>query len=162
MILTGIMALFIGGFFVISALTSKNSSTSYLLIGLLILLIMGVVTLLQPFYALWKAKRTCYVLTNRRCIVWMCQWHGGIRTDNYAPNQLTNLRRADMWFFAKGGGDLIFRSVTVITTTYRQRGPTSTSMREYRYGFLAIERCRDVEKLIRETLLDRLLDKLNA
>jgi hypothetical protein len=164
MIFTGIFGLLFGGFFFFGAVIAMfkgQASIGAVLIALFILLFLIGIIILQPIYALWKAKRTCYVLTNRRCIVWLCQWHGGIRTDNYTPAQLTNMRRADMWVFGKGGGDVIFRTMTVITTTYRQRGGSSTSVTEYRYGFLAVERCRDVEKLIRETLLDRFLDKLN-
>jgi hypothetical protein len=164
MIGTGLVGLFAGGFMLISGYQaySHGGGVGFLLMGLFVLLIILASVIFQPIYALWKAKRTCYALTSRRCIVWRCQWHGGIATDNYTPGQLANMRRFDMWFFSKGGGDVVFKIVTVITTTYRSRGPSSTSVTEYRYGFLAVERCRDVEKLIRETLLDRLLDKLNA
>jgi hypothetical protein len=37
---------------------------------------------------------------------------------------------------------------------------SSTSVSTKHYGFLAVARVREVEKLVRETLIDRFVDKL--
>jgi hypothetical protein len=116
--------------------------------------------ILSPWYRFWMAKRTCYVLTNRRCIVWMCNWFGGVHMENYNAAQLANMWRRDMWFFGKGAGDLVFRSVTTITVRTGRHGGVSQSTTYY--GFLAIENVREIEKLVRETLVDRFMDKLNS
>ena len=69
------------------------------------------------------------------------------------------MRRSDSWVFP-GGGDLIFRSVTVISSSYNRRTGYSQSRRTIHYGFLSIAHVKDVEKLVRETLIDRFVDKL--
>jgi hypothetical protein len=116
--------------------------------------------LLSPWYRFWMGKRTCYVLTNRRCIVWKCNWLGSVHMENYNPAQLANMWRRDMWFFGKGAGDLVFRSVTTITVTTGRHGGVSQSTTYY--GFIAIENVREIERLVRETLVDRYMDKLNS
>jgi hypothetical protein len=115
---------------------------------------------LTPFYALWKAKRTCYALTSRRAIVWQAGWFGHVTMENYNPARLANMWRRDMWFFGKGGGDLVFRSVTVITVTSGRHGGVSQSTTYY--GFLAIENVKQVERLVREVLVDKVIDRLTS
>jgi hypothetical protein len=60
----------------------------------------------------------------------------------------------------KGSGDLIFRTVKVISNS-GSRSQWTQSVKTKHYGFLAIAQVRDVEKLVRETLIDRFVDKLN-
>jgi hypothetical protein len=151
--------LFGGGalIFMLIGLASKNFG-----MGLMPLLFLpfALGMILSPFYRFWMGKRTCYVLTNRRCIVWMCNWFGGIHMENYNPAQLANMWRRDLWFFGKGAGDLVFRSVTTITVRTGRHGGVSQSTTYY--GFLAVENVREIERLVRETLVDRFLDKLNS
>ncbi len=115
-------------------------------------------SLLAPVWALFRQKRTCYALTNRRCIVWSCNWFGTVTMTSYNPMQLTNMWRRDMWLFGKGGGDVVFRTRTVTTITTGRHG--GVSQRTYLYGFLSVENVGDIERLIRETLLDRMMDRI--
>jgi hypothetical protein len=113
-----------------------------------------------PIYQMWRAQRTVYALTNRRALVWFCQWHGGISPTTYTPAQIANMFRRDYWFLGQGAGDLVFHTVTKITVRTGSRGVGGVSTSKTHFGFLAIDRVRDVEKLVRETLTDRLMDKL--
>ena len=63
------------------------------------------------------------------------------------------MRRMQSWFFGADAGDLVFRSVTTITTTHHQRGGTSTSVQTTYFGFIGIRNLEEIECLIRETLL---------
>ncbi len=135
-----------------------NQGAGMLLMGLIFML-PAISLMLTPFYKLWQAGRTCYVLTNRRCIVWACNWYGGVDMDNYNPVQLVNMFRRDMWILGKGAGDLVFRTRTVITQSYNRNTGFNTSVTTYYYGFLSVENVRDVERLVRETLTDRVVDR---
>jgi hypothetical protein len=105
------------------------------------------------------ARRTCYALTNRRALVYKEGLFGPIR-ESYPPLEVANMRQSNSWLFS-GSGDLIFRTVTVITTSRNRNGTSSSSVRTVHYGFLAIAQVQDVGRLVRETLIDRLVDKLN-
>jgi hypothetical protein len=115
---------------------------------------------LVPFYRWKMAQGSCYALTNRRALVYKKGLFGPTR-ESYSPLEVAAMRRADSWVFAEGG-DLIFRTVKVVTTTYRSRGGPSSSVRTTHYGFLAIADVKVVEKLVRETLIDRFVDKLTT
>lgn len=106
---------------------------------------------LTPLWALWQAGRTCYALTNKRCIVWQGGLFGGVEMENYNAARVANMWRREMWLFGNGGGDLVFRSVTVVTVTTGKHGGVSESTTYY--GFLAVENVRQVERLVRDVLL---------
>jgi hypothetical protein len=109
----------------------------------------------------WKlAQRQCYALTNRRVLVFK-QGLFGPTFESYSPLEVSGMRRSDSWVF-KGGGDLIFRTVTVVRSSYSPQTGTSRSVRTIHYGFLAIPNVREIERLVRETLIDRFVDKLQA
>jgi hypothetical protein len=78
----------------------------------------------------------------------------------YLPSQLVHLKHRGSWL-GGGMGDVIFKTVVTITITTRKHGPSDTSRSEKHYGFLAVENSQKVEKLVRETLVDRFLDKLS-
>jgi hypothetical protein len=105
------------------------------------------------------AKRTCYVLTNRRALVYKEGLFGPIR-ESYPPLEVANMRQSNSWVFS-GCGDLIFRTVMTVTTSRNSRGGSSSSVRTTYYGFLAIPHVQEVATLVRETLIDRFVDKLN-
>lgn len=126
--------------------------------------ILGLVFCAIPFYRVWQATQTGYGLTNRRAIIYRGGLFGG-DLDHYSPSQLVGMTRANSWV-RSGAGDLVFRTVHVVTTTVKSQ-PTrglsfgdsrSESVKTYRYGFLAIAQVQDVERLIRETLVDRFVD----
>jgi hypothetical protein len=111
-----------------------------------------------PFVRWHFARRTCYVLTNRRAFVYKEGIMGPTR-ESYPPLEVAAMRRSDSWL-QKDSGDLIFRSVTVISTT-RTRGRVSQTATTVNYGFLAIPHIQEVATLVRETLIDRFVEKLN-
>lgn len=134
-------------------------------IGPGLFLLIGLGMCFYPLFQNMRAKKMSYALTNRRCIVWTCNLIGQVKRTNYEPAQLVNMRRAGSWIMGDGAGDVIFKTITKITTTHYQnrRGGyagSSTSVTQIHYGFLAIRRAQEVEQLIRETLVDRLVDKL--
>ena len=98
------------------------------------------------------------MLTNRRALVYQESLFGSSR-DSYSPLEVSNMRRADSWL-AAGSGDLIFRSVQVVSSTRSRSGGFSSRVKTINYGFLAIAQVRETEKLVRETLIDRFVDKL--
>jgi hypothetical protein len=116
---------------------------------LLLLISLGVISV--PGFRLLAARRTGYALTNRRALVFKGGVFGSSR-ESYPPSELIEMHRSDSWI-APGGGDVIFRSVTVITTSRNQEGKLSKSSRTIHYGFLSIYNPQDVERLIRETLV---------
>jgi hypothetical protein len=106
----------------------------------------------------WRAaRRTCYALTNRRALVYKEGLFGPTR-ESYSPLEVAAMKRSDSWT-VRGSGDLIFRTVQVVTTS-RTRGVSRSSVKTTHYGFLAVAPVGDVEKLVRETLIDRFVDKL--
>src|ERR1043165_6682674 len=123
-----------------------------------IILVIAVGCMVVPLYRWKMAQGSCYALTNRRAIVHK-QGLFGLTRESYSPIEVAAMRRSDSWV-ASGGGDLIFKSVTVVTTSYNQRGGSSRSVRTTHYGFLSINNVQAVEKLVRETLIDRFVDKL--
>jgi hypothetical protein len=111
-----------------------------------------------PLVRVRTARRTCYALTNRRALVYKEGWFGPTR-DSYPPLEVAGMQPRHSWIF-KGSGDLIFRTVKVISTS-SSRGRWTQSVKTKHYGFLAIAQIHDIEKLVRETLIDRFVDKLN-
>jgi hypothetical protein len=100
-----------------------------------------------------EPKYDFYALTNRRVLLFV--------VDNTAPNCFYSPDLLPMWSEPdkriKDGGDLIFRLVHIkITTTYRNKsGPDTTKVtyEDHYFGALHIRNLRDVEALVRETLL---------
>jgi hypothetical protein len=141
-----------------AAATPRNEQpSSPLLPGGLLLASVGLAAV--PLVRQWSARRTCYALTNRRALVYKEGLFGPTR-ESYPPLEVAAMRRANSWLFADSG-DLIFRSVTVITTSRGPQGGASRSVKTTHYGFLAIAHAKDVERLVRETLIDRFADKLS-
>jgi hypothetical protein len=137
---------------------AKTSVKKADMLPAIILAISTSVTLL-PFYRWKMAKRTCYALTNRRALVYKQGLFGPTR-ESYSPVEVAQMRRRDSWVF-KEGGDLIFKSVTVVSNSYSRQHGARQSVKTTHYGFLAIAQVKKVEKLVRETLIDRFVDKLN-
>jgi hypothetical protein len=105
------------------------------------------------------ARRTCYVLTNRRALVYKEGLLGPTR-DSYTPQEVCNMRRSDSRL-AADSGDLIFRTVQVISRSQGRPGIASTRVKTVNFGFLAVAQIDSVEKLIRETVIDRFAGVLN-
>jgi len=77
----------------------------------------------------------------------------------YTPLEVSAMRRSNSWL-SSGSGDLIFRTVHVISPVSKP-GIWNNNIRTVHYGLLAINGLDEVEKLVRETLIDRFVDKLN-
>jgi hypothetical protein len=139
--------------------TAELKQVMPLIVGICtIFMLIGIVAGLNPLRKYWIARRTCYTLTSRRAIVWGSSLLGQQSMVVYSPAMLVRMRRKDSFIFKDGAGDVIFRTHTVIITQRGRRGSTFAS--EIRYGFIAIRRAREVEVLVRETLVDPLVDKM--
>jgi hypothetical protein len=134
------------------------SSQGYVIGGIFLLGSIG--AMVVPWWRRRAAQNTCYALTNRRALVFKPGLFGE-SNESYTPLEVASLRRSDSWIFA-GGGDVIFRTVTVISHSRSSRGVSSSSVRRIHYGFLAVPNVKEVEKRVRETLVDPFVDKLAA
>ena len=56
----------------------------------------------------------------------------------------------------KDSGDLIFRTVQVVSRARTGSGGSQTSVKTVHYGFLAVAQIGSVETLVRETVIDNL------
>jgi hypothetical protein len=113
-----------------------------------------------PLYRWRTATRTCYALTNRRAIVFKEGLFGPTR-DSYSPLEVSAMNRRDSWL-GGGNGDLVFKTVNVVSRADSiWEMVLRTNVKTIRYGFLAISDVAAVEKVVRETLIDRFVDKLN-
>ena len=108
--------------------------------------LIGLGMISSPYWLKRRAQRTCYALTDQRAIIWVPGWFSGTEVRSYQAAQLDKMSRRD---YADGSGDLIFEEVLSIT---RDSDSGLRSQRSER-GFLAIDNVREVEELIRRTLL---------
>jgi hypothetical protein len=114
----------------------QKMEDGFFLFGIPFVLV-GIVMLSSPLWYRYKARRTCYVLTNRRAIV----FDGGFLNTtirSFEPERLHDLRRIQR---DDGSGDLVLDRVFNL---HREGHMQSTD-----YGFLAIENVRAVEQLVR-------------
>ena len=99
---------------------------------------------------LWMPKRIgriVYALTDRRAIIWEPGWFSGQYTvRNYTREGLGRMYRTDR---ADGSGDLVFEEF--YTQSSNSDGNVSTTRNQR--GFLGIDRVREVEELLRLTLM---------
>jgi len=93
----------------------------------------------SPYWVYRRAKRTAYLLTNRRAIIISIGWRGNVSSRSFEAAVLTDLRRKER---PDGSGDLIFTQD--ISNSQRDRS-CSTEV-----GFLAISNVREVENQVRQ------------
>lgn len=98
--------------------------------------LIGFGMLSAPLWIAKKARRTVYVLTDRRAILFDGGWSTTIRS--FGPERLTDLRRVQR---PDGSGDLIFEK----SLSYDSDG----DKRSTDIGFLAIPDVKDVEDRVR-------------
>jgi hypothetical protein len=110
------------------------------------------------------ARHTFYVLTQRRATVWEPNFIGKLTVCDYTKEILSRMKRRNA-LFVKGAGDLVFRTLTKITTThYRGRGARAGSESQVQviyWGFLAIADVAHVEALINEHIVEPYLDRIH-
>jgi hypothetical protein len=119
-----------------------------------------------PIVRRLRAARTLYVLTQRRATVFEPNLLLVMTACDYRADVLSRMSRRNSWF-VKGAGDLVFKTLTKITTThtYDRRGGyqgSRTSIITYYWGFLAVEDAKDVERLINDHVVEPFLDRVNA
>jgi hypothetical protein len=113
----------------------KHGFDFFPMFGLPFLLI-GFGMLSSPLWMAWKAKKTAYVLTDRRALIFDGCWSAHVRS--FAPDRLLDLRRTQR---KDGSGDLIFEK----KLSYDSEG----SKQSTDIGFLAIPNVKDVEERVR-------------
>jgi hypothetical protein len=110
-------------------------------------LLIGIFFLFSPVWLRKQARRTVYALTDRRAVVWAAGWFGTQTVYSYGPGSLQRMLRTER---ADGAGDLVFEEfVTYGTDSHGARTATTN-----RRGFLAVDRVRELEDLVRRTLLE--------
>jgi hypothetical protein len=99
--------------------------------------LIGFGMLSSPYWTMRKARRTAYVLTTARAII----FDGGFSTTirSFGPDRLTDLRRKQR---ADGSGDVIFER----KLSYDSDGDRQSTD----HGFLAIADVKGVEDMVRQ------------
>lgn len=133
-------------FWVVMAWTGTRQSelpgsigTFFPLFGIPFILV-GLGMLTSPFWLARKAKRTCYILTERRAIVVEGGILGGSTVTSFQPERLTAMRRTER---KDGSGDLVFEQFTTSC------GSGTTTIRR---GFMGIDNVREVEGLVNQVV----------
>lgn len=106
----------------------------------------GLGMLYSPYWAKKRARRTFYALTDQRAILWEASWFGSTEIRAYTAGQLDRMRRVE---YADGQGDLIFEEFV----TYGRDSDGDRTSNVKRHGFMAIDRVREVDELIRQALV---------
>jgi hypothetical protein len=101
-------------------------------------ILIGFGMLSAPYWAARRAKRTAYVLTNRRAILISLGWRGSVSIRSFDPDCLKDIRREER---ADGSGDLVFAED--ISTGSRGRTQTTN------VGFIAVKDVKSVEERVR-------------
>ena len=105
----------------------------------------GIGLIASPVWLRRRARNTVYALTDRRAIVWQPGWFGAVAVRSFTAaglGQISRIERAD------GSGDLVFEEITTINNTSDGARYHTT-----RRGFLCVDKVREVEDLVRQTLL---------
>jgi hypothetical protein len=127
----------------------------------LILLLIGIAGLtgagfVIPFGTRWYKRRTTYAASTKRALAWVPNWFGKIQFVTYDAADMAKLYRVEIAKSEGGVGNLIFGSF--IKKKKTKDGYVETT---YIYGFWLVPGVARVEKLLREHLVDPLLDKLH-
>ncbi len=153
----------VAGIFLLFLLSvgQKNSFEGPVGLLLLIVFLLGMVGcviagLVWPFLRRWYAGLTCYALTSHRALAWVPDWFGKVSLIVYLPEHLGKLR-----FFLFGSGPEKIGDILFHVQVERRETRAGTEFVQRARGFSLVRNAPTVTKLIRETLLDPLLDKLS-
>ena len=103
--------------------------------------------LCAPIWMPKRIRRILYALTDRRAILWEPYFFGsGYTVRNYTREGLGRMYRVDK---RDGAGDLVFEEY--FTTSTNSNGMSSTQRNQR--GFMAIDRVREIDELVRLTLM---------
>lgn len=120
---------------------------STVLPGGLLLVVMGLPSLV--FWQRRRARRTCYVLSSRRALVFQPNLFGKLRVTSYLPQQLRNARFKRSWLFGPNAGDWIFcQQFSKRVTHYVDEGRTEVARGVKSYGFLMLRNALEIRKLL--------------
>jgi len=119
---------------------TKGFQYFFPLFGLPFILI-GLGMLSSPFWMVRGMKRTVYMITDQRAVIMKPGFFGSRKVDSFEPSRLTAMERLER---RDGSGDLIFEQFT----TRRGSGTQTT-----RRGFISVPRVREVEDILRKSLL---------
>jgi hypothetical protein len=110
-----------------------------------------------PYLNRWRMGKTFYAFTTKRALAWNCTWGGQIVRNSYEPADMAKLHRQNLTYTSSddGVGNLIFGAK--VRTRQTAQGTVNIISR---YGFFLVPRAGEVEKLLRETLVDPFMDKL--
>lgn len=100
-------------------------------------ILVGVFLLLSPLWTYQKARRTAYVITDRRALTFDGGWSTTIRS--FRPDELRNLSRKER---RAGRGDV------VITRRVYRDGEGDQQTEDI--GFLHIDNPREIEQMLRQ------------
>ena len=103
-------------------------------------ILIGIYMLCMPFIKKIELKKTVYVVTNQRLIIYIYGWKTKVKS--FQPSQLKNIERHQK---ADGSGDLIFAN----EVRYDSDGDRITN----KIGFMGIKDVKQVEDLINKELL---------
>ena len=101
----------------------------------------GIGMILSPIWLRSMARKTVYLLTDRRAIVFHPRIFGRTTVQSFTAAGLGQMARSER---SDGSGDLIFEEF---------RTGSGDSARTEQRGFLAVDDVKRVEELIRQTLL---------
>jgi hypothetical protein len=108
----------------------------------------------MPFLNRRRYGLIAYAVTDRRALAWDADWLGRVSAQVYKPAQLSKM--GGMGTTAAGVGSLVFGRKVVTRKT--QHG--TQQFAGMPYGFFYIPRAAEVERLMREQLIDPFTDKL--
>jgi hypothetical protein len=106
----------------------------------------GIALIASPAWLRSRARKTVYALTNQRAIIWEPGWFGSRTVRNYTSAGLGRISRTER---PDGSGDLVFEEINTYHHNTDGHGTWHTTQR----GFLSIDAVREVEALVRQTLV---------
>lgn len=136
----------------------KGGVDGLLMIAIPGLLLLGGVGagLMMPKLAQRKAERSFYALTTRRALTWEATWFKGPQLQTYDAADLLRMYRTPITRDDRDVGNLIFGARA--TTRKTTQGTVQTGVQHY--GFFYVPGSSEVERILREYLIDPLHDKL--
>jgi hypothetical protein len=115
-----------------------------------------VVGLAWPPLVRRRYERTFYAFTDKRALLWGCKLFGSVRLVVYKPAELIRLFRQPVTRNEDDVGNLVFDTRATTRTDADGRSYTQISY----YGFFYVRHAGEVERLMREMLVDPFTDRL--
>jgi hypothetical protein len=107
-----------------------------------------------PFWERHRARRTFYAITTRRALGWFCNLLGRVKLQVFEPAAVAGVQRMAFGKGSDAPGHLIF-GARIVT----RRIGDATHQYVERWGFFNVPRAAEVERVLRETLIDPFLEQ---